>query len=148
MTTRNGNARRFDWDDAERRVAAGEPVAAVARSLGVSATAVRRAVDPAFRRRLDAATVAAQRRGVPCPTCGGRMAHSNRYRGGTCQACAAERRTTSVRPRELHCHRCDQWKPDADFTRKASATHRRGRDQECLACAADRRRAARARSAA
>lgn len=61
--------RKFDWDAARRRVASGETIAEVARSLGVSETSVWRILTPE-RLAADAARTRAWNRSGVCEECG------------------------------------------------------------------------------
>lgn len=60
----------------------------------------------------------------------------------TWQTCA------SVGDGELLCTNCQKWKPDAEFSNARRRAIRRGKHNECKACAAIRGRVRRARSTA
>lgn len=128
--------RKFDWDEARARYAAGEPVNTLAAEYGVTRQAVYRVVTPGCIEREAAYSRERQRRGR-CNDCGGPMNLMSRSRGSTrCVACAAAARVTSVRDGEIRCFSCHAWKPDDDFPRSASQRHlvRRGRHSFCRAC--------------
>lgn len=132
--------RKFDHDEARARFAAGETVAEIARSCGVSWQAVNFVVRPAALARHQAyyegwrkATCAC---GAPCQRAV--------FRGEEprCVRCAADGRATSVREDELKCSRCQQWKPDDAFlsNRHRSSEIRRHRHGLCRPCQTEVRR--------
>lgn len=85
------NRRTFDYDDATARRAAGERVKDIASSLGVSAFAVYRATDAAFRARNDALVYEALRaKRKPCLGGCGRLVWMHiAGRTGFCTRCLA-----------------------------------------------------------
>lgn len=124
--------RKFDWDEARRRHAAGEPLKWIARDIGVSVAAVWRVVDERHRARMNARASAFQVIGTgTCVDCGGGC---TRYRV-RCPRCAAIARATTVRETELQCTRCREWKSDDAFPHnRAGSRARRGRHDACRSC--------------
>ena len=127
--------RKFDWDEARRRYAAGESIADIARRLGVTWMAVGRVVIPGKEAAMAAYHREYQRRGK-CDDCGGPMNQVARNNGSTrCKTCADLAQATSVRPDELRCITCREWKPDEAFPfNRSEGWTRRGRHQQCRAC--------------
>lgn len=134
--------RKFDWDEAARMVAGGMSMAAVGRALGVSADAVREAVDPAVRERMAERHARWQRSGT-CPVCGG---PATRGAGGVqhrCRRCAA-RAAANETATEAKCVSCKRWKPLSEFSRRDSPG--RVTRQECRECDTAAKRAWRERN--
>lgn len=134
--------RKFDWDAARARHAAGESIAALAAEFGVTKQAIRFAVITGELDRQRAYSRAWQTRGR-CDDCGGPMNNLSRSNGSRrCLSCAAKARTTSVRAHELLCQSCKKWKPDADFprSRHKRVVYRRSRHRYCRACCTVARR--------
>lgn len=142
-----GYQRRFDHDEARRRYAAGESVAALAREYGVTESAVYLVVSAkqaASARALHERYRTADR----CERCGAVKSLFSRYTSGSrlCRSCAMDDRATSVREGELRCSSCGEWKPDDDFPRNRSARlRRRGRHNQCRSCQTNARQAYRER---
>ena len=140
--------RKFDWDEARARHAAGETPGRIAAELGVTEQAIRRVVIPGERERVAeygrAHTVGAG----ACDDCGGPMNLASRYNGSTrCRACSAVARATTVRPGALQCCRCHEWKPDDDFpSNRSEKVARRGRHGVCRPCQTIARREYRQRN--
>ncbi len=137
--------RKFDWDEARRRHAAGESYAALAREYGVSNSAVQLACKDYLRARDQARASAWQSNGV-CPVCGGRASRNRTTGQHRCMRCASVAAATSVRDGELRCGTCREWKPDDDFSRSASDSARRERNGTCRACGTVAKREYRARN--
>ncbi len=139
--------RRFDWDDARRRYANGEKIGTIARSVGVSWTAVQRVVVPGRFEQMRDAQRQWQKTGV-CDNCGGPMNRSSRSSGRSlvCPTCAATARRTTIRETTLLCVGCREWKPDDDFPRNRVEASRRGRHTSCRACQTVQRRERRHRN--
>ena len=136
--------RHFDHDEARRLYAEGWGYGRVAEHFGVTPGAVRRIVDDEYNRKLQNAANAWNHRNlrVPCKGgCGVRIWATDTSRSGYCIRCVAAQKTApDVRPEELRCTQCREWKPDAAFpTYKTSARiSRRGRTAECRSCCARR----------
>lgn len=128
--------RKFDWDEARARHAAGETYSALAREYGVSPTAVAYACDDDARARQHVIASAWQRSAV-CRDCGKTGVHPHH---GRCQKCAAVASITTVRESTLHCVTCREWKPDAAFPRNRQEQHRRGHHTQCRVCTTEQRR--------
>lgn len=138
--------RRFDWDEARRRFAAGESACAIARSFGVSRTAITRVVDDGTYERMRQTCLRLAEKGATCPGCGGRMALTTRYGGGLCRACvAAERMLLPDECGRIRCSTCKQWLAPGAFSHDPRKPHRYHRGMECRACCAGRKRKRRAR---
>lgn len=45
-----------------------------------------------------------------------------------------------VRKLTLRCHTCDEWKPDAEFSRNQNEPRRRYRKRECKSCTSAKQR--------
>lgn len=136
--------RRFDHDECRRRHAAGESTYALAARYGVSQPSIYLAVNAAYRARQATRASAWQRDGR-CPDCGGQATRTGRAQH-RCQACAAKRAATTVRPAELLCVMCHEWKPDRAFPKNHSRTARRGRHHQCRGCNTASKRAWRERN--
>lgn len=133
--------RKFDWDEARDRRAAGESVRSLAAEYGVSRTAIRRAIDPATYAQMAETTSRFMRSGT-CVDCGGQC---SRYHE-RCIPCQARSQATTARDGELQCMICREWKPDAAFPRNRSEKHgRRGRHGRCRSCDTKERQAYRER---
>ena len=129
--------RKFDWDEAARMVAGGMSPAAVGRALGVSATAVRAAVDPAVRERM-----AGWQRSGTCPVCGGPATRAGRVQH-RCRRCAA-RAVANETATEAKCVCCKRWRPLSEFSRRDSPG--RVTRKECRECDTAAKRAWRERN--
>jgi hypothetical protein len=121
--------RKFDWDEARVRYQAGEPAAAIARSYGVSRTAVRRVVSEAEYDR-DAARLAARQTSGRCADCDSPI----NPRSTRCANCSHRAKATTVRPSELRCSLCGEWKPDDAFHHDHRRPSRRHRRYLCRTC--------------
>jgi hypothetical protein len=132
--------RKFDWDEAARLKRSGLSYAAIGSRLGVSANAIRRAVDPDYRAKDIASSIRWQASGV-CSECGGRATRPYLR----CRKCSAVHAATSVRNGEAKCFSCRRWLP-LDAFRRVS---RPGRvvAQECRECNTRNRRERRHRDA-
>ena len=117
--------RKFDHDEARRlHFEENLSYSEIARRLGVVKSSIRSACDPAARPVR------------PCAYCGkpvrvGKNSHKDKPR---CRACFFLHITTSVRPGELRCSKCREWKPDDEFTKNRTCVSRRGREQRCRLC--------------
>jgi hypothetical protein len=119
--------RKFDHDEARRRHAAGEGVAALARDYGVSYTAVQEVVDSAFRERAAERSRISQH--TTCERCGAeclKETHRARRSGvrRLCRRCIMRERRECVRVDEqtgkvleVYCSTCKSWKPPDAFGR-------------------------------
>jgi hypothetical protein len=127
--------RKFDWNEAKRRYAAGESLYLIASELGVSHQAVRRVVVPG-KMEEQAAYSRTLKGAGRCDDCGGPTHAGSRYRGSTrCRDCASLALATSVRENELMCFGCKEWKPDEEFPlNKADSKARRWRHSFCRGC--------------
>lgn len=126
--------RKFDWEEARARHAAGETIVALAREYGVSNTAVRHALFPA-ERRANAERIAKIQRSGTCPDCGGPSSFNYTSGSHRCRTCDARAKATTAREGELLCCTCKEWKPDEDFPWNRSRTlGRRGRHAQCRCC--------------
>lgn len=139
-------ARKFDWDEAKRRYQAGESQVEIARSVGVSITAVRFALYPLERASSRKRRAEWQRQAV-CAVCGGQCSRTSgqdpaSYR---CRDCFNKAQAISVRDNELQCMTCRQWKHDTEFFHNRSLTLRRGRGKVCRVCDTALRQARRER---
>lgn len=135
--------RRFDWDEARARRAAGESYPSIARALGVSETAIQRVCKPEMNARMAAGVREWQRGGV-CSDCGKRCSRNrSRVRAGLpqrCSACHGISMQTTIRPDTLRCGTCKEWKPDDAFPGNRTLPARRGRGRHCTACQTKARR--------
>lgn len=131
--------RKFDWDEARARHAAGESYKELAREFGVSTTAVQRVCDDALRARMDAASRAWIAAGN-CPECGAPATRAGGQR--RCRDCAMRRLATSVRHDAILCFGCRLWKADEDFPFDRHPSHRarRQRHSYCRVCQTAARR--------
>ena len=134
---RNGRVyrRKFDHEDAQRRYATGETIAALAAEYGVTAKAVERVVRPEVRARMYAAA----------------SLHGHRYRHDTC-ACGARKDKRAARCRDCHlrevlgevfdahgylrCNRCNCYLPLTEFGFDAHKRERAFRRAYCRECEA------------
>lgn len=145
---RRGRKRTFDWDEARRRVNAGETKAAVARSLGVSTKAVFLAC---FPESVEINKQRSRRRqsGHSCSVCGAECSfNSHNQQQPICRKCYCKRIVTSATDTELKCYSCGTFKPDGLFSTSPNhpkAHIRRGRAIACRECDARRKREYRAR---
>lgn len=141
---------RFDRQNLLARKDDGQTNRQIARTYGVTESAIRSALallDPAERARLNERSrqwqAAYYRR--PCLAGCGRLAwHGPVKHSGLCRNCSAARRATSVRPDELQCGECRQWKPDDQFPHRHRGVARRGRHSVCRPCQTIARRRTRA----
>ena len=132
--------RKFDYEEARRRHAAGESLASIAAWAGVSVTRIRHVVFPEEGERARARADAYR---WACPDCGAPTTH----KGSRCKTCAALAQATSVRSTELQCVICKEWKPDEDFPHnRAARSVWRGRHSTCRACQTTTRRERRRRN--
>lgn len=126
--------RKFDWYEARRRHANGETYSALAREYGVSATAVQLACNDEMRRKVAERSAAYQKSGV-CEVCGKQCSYNASTRGVVrCRSCASDSLVTTVRPTELRCVRCKEWKSDESFPHDRNHSRRRYRHRECTDC--------------
>lgn len=130
--------RRFNYDQARERYAAGESINDLAARYGVSYTAVYRVVVPRVAERM-AETHAAWQRSGECPDCGAQTTRRGKDTSSRCIPCAVKRVTTSVRDTTLRCQTCREWKPDEAFPRGNRAA-RRNRHQQCRSCLTEAKR--------
>lgn len=137
--------RKFDWDEARSLYEQGVPKGVIARHLGVTSAAIHYAVDPAVLERMRVHSIEYQKSGR-CIDCGGPCSRNPSYGEHRCVSCAGILRRTSVRPTELRCFGCKEWKPDRAFPRSRSEKHRRGRHGFCTPCGTAARRAWRERN--
>jgi len=131
------SARKFDWDKALELRARGAPIAAIARILGVSVTAVRMAVVPGSREEARDRKRRWQAIGQElCEECDGPRSRNDSADVRHCLACSIKLRRTSVREDALRCSVCREWLPDDRFYRSNISSHaaRRGRRRDCKAC--------------
>lgn len=137
--------RRFDWDEARRRRAAGESYASIARSLGVSQTAVARVCDPLVAVELAANTARRQTSGT-CQRCGAPCSlNTSRQERATCRSCWAELRAAVIwagpgEPIAAKCSDCKHWLSPDHFYR-SGPPGRASLTKTCRDCNAARRRA-------
>lgn len=121
--------RKFDYDEARVRHAAGETQGALAREYGVSRSRINQVVNP---RVGEAAAARANAYRWYCPDCGA----ETRKKDARCNPCAALALSTTSREDTLRCCKCGEWKPDEEFYRavKKNVYARRGRRNHCKAC--------------
>ena len=131
--------RRFDWDEARRRHAAGESLTALAHEYGVSPMAVYYAVNDEARARMAARNGRWVREGV-CPDCGTQTTRHNAREDRRCRNCSAIAQATTVRDDELQCVTCKEWKPDDQFPGDRKRIARRGKHRQCRTCQTKARR--------
>lgn len=138
--------RKFDHDLARELYAQGESRAALARRFGVSENGIRRVLDPVFRAKFDQRTNEYLRRThrFPCEGgCGTLVWQVTRERSGFCAKCSAiAAAAPNVRPTELRCTKCGEWKPDEEFpvNNQATTDARRRRLSQCRSCSNAARR--------
>lgn len=127
------HTRKFDWAEAAdlRRQLWSYPE--IARHCGVTVKAVRNALNPAERAR-DAALCQRYQQGGICTVCGAPASRRYAPMMSRCRPCFNRARATSVRPDELRCSSCRDWKPDADFAKGTGYPARRGRRNTCKLC--------------
>lgn len=148
--------RKFDYAEAKRMRKRGLSYGQIARELGVSPTAVQRAVDPEKRKQMEEKTAAYIRdhRRQPCKGGCGTLVWMNqpdyptkdgvKQRSGFCRACASKNNAKSqVRKGKLLCTSCEAWKMDEEFPKGGSAV-RRDRRHHCTKCETDARQVRRA----
>jgi len=125
--------RKFDHEEARARYAAGESSAALAREYGVTTTAVWTVVAEKGAKWRDSTRFKGAGR---CERCGAPTNALSRYTSGSllCKSCAYDDAATSVRPGELRCIICREWKPDEDFPHRHVDLRRRGRHEACRRC--------------
>jgi hypothetical protein len=154
--------RKFDHEEAARRIAAGETRAALAREYGVSASAITLAVDrlaPAVREEQNEQ----QRRSrtTTCDVCGGpamklvgsKLAHNHDGRN-LCGTCRPKERRENVRVSAggtvtaVRCQTCREWCPPSAFQRgwRYRDLREGGFHNQCRACGTVARRAYRNRN--
>jgi hypothetical protein len=141
--------RHFDHDEALRLRALGWSYQRIADHAGVSVQAVARVVNPRIRERMDSQTLDWARKHLRKPCLGGcdRLVWSQKSRSGYCPRCFSDLRVAAdVRPEELRCTSCREWKADKEFGRTHGAKARRGCDPECRSCSSARRRRHRQRT--
>lgn len=124
---------RFDWDEARSRYASGERVADLAAEYGVTLAAIYRIVTPGLRESSNQRKDEWQRSGS-CPDCGMQTTRRSAGYSSRCSRCAAVAKGTTARDGELHCNKCDQWKPDNEFPTDRRRIARRGRHRYCRSC--------------
>lgn len=134
-----GRLRVFDHEEALRRHAAGESVAALATEYGVTPQAIYYVIaltDPMRRDGYLSYNRKWQRDRYrkPCVRGCGRLAWHQRGSEGVCRRCRNAERATTVRATELLCTRCGEWKVDDDFPGAANNVGRRGRHSLCRVC--------------
>jgi hypothetical protein len=142
--------RDFDHDLAIAFRAEGWSYPRLAEHFDVSEAAIARVVRPGQRERMDAQSKrwVQRNRRPPCRGgCGRLVWLMNKERSGYCTRCAAARKTTGVRPTELRCSSCGEWKPDEAFYKRSGAWARRERAPDCKSCSNDHRRTNRHRNA-
>lgn len=138
--------RRFDYDEAKRLREEGLTYQQIASRFGVTDSAVYWAVNDGAREAMIARHGEWQRGGT-CVDCGSPCSRNRSRRHERCHACASLARATSVRPNELRCRTCHEWKPDEGFPggeRPNGA--RRGRHGQCRSCLTEAKRAWRERN--
>ena len=127
--------RKFDHDEARRRHAAGETMAALAREYRCSANWMRAIIRPEVAAKLAATSAAFMKSGV-CVDCGTQITMYNKR----CHGCNSAAAVTTVRDDELRCVTCQEWKPDTAYPKNVTEPHRRGRHNTCTACQTRQRR--------
>jgi len=127
--------RKFDWDEARRRHAAGETIHRLAAEYGVTRLAVRRVVTPGYLERENAHRKEWMARGR-CDDCGGPMNKLSRSHGSTrCKPCSDRAQLTTVNGDLAYCSTCKKWLPLDDF--HANKTQRKsagGIHGQCRPC--------------
>lgn len=151
------HVRKFDYDEARRRHAAGESMRSLAREFGVADQTIKRAIDPVFRKAFDERSAAHNMSGT-CELCGkegvSSAAHrrsSGKYDGRVvCIKCRGKLRRKMLRLSSegvllVECWGCHEYKPlDAYFPRVARRVAEGkilGRTSLCRKCEAAKRRA-------
>lgn len=138
--------RAFDHEEAQRLREAGWSIPRIADHMGVSVTAVYRVCDPAVRERMqEKADKKLRDMREPClGGCGRLVWMHNAKATGYCPACAGIQRSAAhVRDTELQCTRCNEWKPDAEFSDAQGRRSRRGKQSWCRKCNSATRQARR-----
>lgn len=130
---------KFDHDEARRLRAEGMTHSAIAEKLGVSASAVQRVVTPGTIEKRAAYERDWGHQGDRCE-CGNVIHRRTALRTGKCRECAMRDRRTSVRPDELFCFRCEEWKPDDEFPSDRNRPARRGKHNYCRKCQTEMKR--------
>lgn len=127
--------RSFDWDEARRLYETGVSRPEIATRMGVSYNMIHRITAPGALERQAAYHREWQKTGV-CADCGAQTNRAGQVNGSTrCVPCSALARATTVRPTELQCSTCREWKPDEDFPHnRADSMSRRGRHGQCRVC--------------
>jgi hypothetical protein len=130
--------RKLDWEDAQRRHAAGESYSSIARDYDVSPVTVALACDEEQRRKYAERSKKYSAIGTnSCEDCG---APITRY-ATVCQTCRGLRDAITVREDTLQCVSCKEWKPDEEFPRNRELKGaRRGRHRQCRPCSTKARR--------
>ncbi len=136
--------RKFDWDEAKRLQAGGLNYTQIAERLGVTRSAVYRALNDAFRKRQEDGVKRWQSNGT-CPNCGNRASRTGGIGQHLCMACSHDLMATTVRPDELQCMTCREWKQDTGFPHDRNRRARRQRHNQCRACLTQAKREWRAR---
>lgn len=134
--------RAFDHDEARRLRENGWTFEKLAEHFGVSITSVAMLFNNRLRERMREQSLQWARREYlrPCIRGCGRNAWHQPGRRGICVDCAAEERTSTVRPDSLLCTRCNKWKPDEDFFMSRGNKRRRQRHSICRPCSTEARR--------
>jgi len=146
--------RHFDHAEAKRLRKRGLSYGKIAEELGVSTTAIQKAINPDLRRRMDEDSRRhALNQRQPCKGGCGRLVWMNntyqtndgeKERSGYCRGCLSEHNAKrSVREDELRCSNCRKWKPDGEFP-AGGPDARRGKRTVCTHCASEARRMRRA----
>lgn len=137
--------RAFDHDLARALRKQGWNYTQLAQRFDVSPTAVRRVCEPAVDERMQAAALQwiKNNKREPCRGgCGRRVYTTREERSGYCISCRSELRSAvNVRPDELRCTKCGEWKPDDAFFKRAEGKRRRYRTHHCKVCSVAARRA-------
>jgi hypothetical protein len=139
--------RKFDYEEARRRYAAGGvTMSELAEEYGVSQARIHQVVTPGGIERTLARSSDWQRSGT-CPDCGTPATRTGRIQH-RCRECSARKQAITVRDEELRCVTCKQWKPDESYPlNRNESPFRRGRHSQCTACGTERRRDYRRRNA-
>jgi hypothetical protein len=132
--------RAFDHDEC-RALRAEDPKRwtwkALAEHYDVSIRAIERVLKPHVAERMNAYSLqwTRENKREPCKGgCGALVWMHMKERSGYCPACAGLLRSKTVRPTELLCTRCDDWKPDEAFPANRNTKGRRGRHVTCRVC--------------
>jgi Zn ribbon nucleic-acid-binding protein len=113
--------RKFNYQEARDRYAAGETIEAIARDFGVTGNTVRRVVSPEYAARLQETSRRYTMSGV-CPDCGKPGTVKRRGVSSRCAECGYAAQRTSVRVdeqgevTEIRCGTCKTWKPPEDYS--------------------------------